>query len=132
MALTGINPTRKIIQRGSNNKPGGANALSALGTVAGGIAGAFSGTPQGVAAGAAAGGAAGGIIGGALDPAKAGQQQIEDFKPQVQLTASEESIRGQQLMASLQAANRTPGFGQFTAPLTKAYVQSMINLKNMG
>jgi uncharacterized protein YcfJ len=135
MAVQGINPRRQVVQKGRKAKKGGSGLGAAIGAVAGGVGGAIIAGPGGAMAGASAGAALGGTVGGlagqAIDPARSGRQQIERFSAQAPLTASEEAMRGQKLLEGLQIAQNSQGLAEYTAPLTKAYVQSMINLKRM-
>jgi hypothetical protein len=132
MALKPINPTTRIVKPASKGRSGLGSVLGAAGAVAGGIVGGLTGNPVAALQGAGAGAGLGQVLGGAVDPGKAPQAAQQEFSPQVQLTASQESMRAQQLLAGIDAINRQPGLGSYTAPLTKAYIQSMTNLKQMG
>ena len=142
MAITPITPQR-VVQKKSGSKGG-----TGLGQIIGGVAGAAlgtmavpgAGTKAGATAGALAGGALsgaatgaglGGMIGGGISPARAGSV-TETFKPQVQLTAMEESQRGAQLLEGLRIANNSQSFQSYAEPLTQAFVQSRANLHKMG
>jgi len=155
-----INPTKKIVQPARKGKRGGSGLgsiiLGTAGAVAGGLAGSFvapgAGTAAGAVAGAeagaglaaggaiaagalggaSAGGSLGGAIGEGLSPGKGAQQEVQQYNPTVQLSASEEAIRGQQLLEGVRIANNTPAFAEYAVPLTKGYIQSMINIQKMG
>jgi hypothetical protein len=147
MALVKINPVRK--QVGKKGKKSGSQIGQVLGTVGGlalgaGLAaaspaaGAAAGpglmsaaAAKGAALGGSLGSTVGGIAGHAIDPGESDTRQVVESR-QVQIPAGDEALRAQELLAGLQAANRTPGMGKFTSPLTQGYIQSMINLKKMG
>ena len=140
MAVQQITPQRRVVAPASGGSKGGGGLGQALGAAAGGIIGglgaaAGSGglaTAQGAMAGAAAGGGLGAALGGAIAPARQGRGPVEEIAPQVQLTASQEARRSQELLAGLQAIQDQPTMGGFASPLTQAYIQSMTNLKKMG
>jgi hypothetical protein len=78
--------------------------------------------------GTAAGASLGGLIGEKVSPSAAGM--VERFaSPTVQLTASEEAMRGQQLLEGLRVAQQDRSMASFAEPLTQAYIQSLTNLK---
>ena len=140
MAVQPINPRRKVVKPASGGSKGGAGLGQALGAAAGGVIGGLAGaagsgglaTAQGAMAGAAAGGGLGAALGGGIAPARQARGPVEEVAPQVQLTASQEARRSQELLAGLQAIQNEPSMGSFASPLTQAYIKSMTNLKQMG
>ena len=132
MAVQQINPQRKVVKPASGGKKGGGGLGQAIGAAAGGVIGGLAGGAPGALAGASAGGGLGSALGGAIAPARQATGPVEEFRPQVQLTASQEARRSQELLAGLQALQNEPTMGGFASPLTQAYIQSMTNLKKMG
>jgi hypothetical protein len=136
MAITPIAPQRVAQKQGG--RKGGGGLGQAIGGVVGGVAGALAGAPAGPAGmvaggigGASAGGGLGQAIGGGIAPGRA-PSVTESFKPQVQLTASDEAARGQQLLEGLRIANNSQSFQSYAEPLTQAFIQSRANLHKMG
>lgn len=132
-----ITPTTKkeIVQR--KRKGGGIDPRIAtgLGTVGGAIAGGILAGPGGALAGASQGAALGAGLGSAIGATgSAARPEITQNvqQAQVRLGASGEAARSQKLLAGLKAAQSNPNFGSFTAPISSAYIQSLINLKQMG
>ena len=132
MAVQQITPQRRVVAPASGGSKGGGGLGQALGAAAGGVIGGLSGGPAGALAGASAGGGLGAALGGAIAPAQQARGPVEEIAPQVQLTASQEARRSQELLAGLQAIQDQPTMGGFASPLTQAYIQSMTNLKKMG
>jgi hypothetical protein len=137
MAITPITPQR-VVQKTSGKKGGGGlgqaigGALGgALGVAAGGGLTGGLAAAQGGVSGAALGAGLGQANGGGISPGQQGTV-TESFKPQVQLTASDESARGQQLLEGLHVANNSTSFQSYAEPLTQAFVQSRANLHKMG
>lgn len=136
MALQQITPQRKVVEK--KGRKGGGGLGRAIGAVAGGIVGGVAGVaggPAGIAQGAIGGASTGGglgqAIGNRINPARAGSV-TEEFEQQVQLSASQEARRSQELLAGLQAVQNEPGMGAFANPLAEGYIKSMTNLKRMG
>lgn len=144
MALTPIRST-KVVQKAKKGKKGGfGGLLAAAGAVAGGVAGTLAAPGVGTAAGAktgaliagglagaSAGQSLGGLAGETIDPSKQGQQQITQ-QGGMPMPAHQEALRGEQILAGIQSVQNMPGLAEYSAPLTKAYMQSKINLKRMG
>jgi hypothetical protein len=99
------------------------------------LAGAATGGPaaaaQGAISGAGGGALLGGEIGERIAPSAIGVRE-EFLSPTVQLSASEEALRGQQLLDGLRALENEPALASYAEPLSQAYIQSMINLKRGG
>lgn len=135
MALTPIAQPAPKVKRGRSGGGGiGRNIGAGLGAVIGAAPGIIAGNPglaaKGGLGGAATGASLGGMVGEAVQPAQ--EAQVTQQQAGVPLTALQESGRGQQILAGLHVARDDPELSEYTAPLTRAYIQNRVNLHKMG
>lgn len=138
MATRQISPTYQTT-RTSGKKGGGmigAGILGAIGGIAGGIGGFVGGGPAGAVGGSIAGAAGGASLGqglgNAISPRKEGVE-TSTANPQVPQSAFKMAQDSQVLLDGLRAVQDHPSLAsEYAESLTKAYVGSMVRLKQRG
>jgi len=134
MAAPQIQRKPKVTKSGGS--AGGKNIGAGLGAAVGGAIGfvGSSGNPAGAVAGASAGAGLGGAIGGAVDPGRPGSIQ-EQLPTEVQGATSSFDIanESQQILDGIRSLDNFPKLAEkYAGPLTSAYLQTQIRLKQMG
>ena len=120
---------KKVISKGNS----GGSGLATAGAILGAGLGAAATGGAGAATGAGLGSSIGGAIGG-LTPATQGSVE-ETLPPEVPGARSsfEISNESQQLLAGIKSLSDFPRLAEkYTGPLTSAYLQTQIQLKQKG